>query len=162
MPLFSFFSGVASPEASCSMLSASISGRAGTKTKSKLSPCGTSSGVISSPSFLCSQNSLQTSCKLRFQNKCLASQITRLRWANVGLRWSVRLGQRWMPTLGQCHFAHRANVRPTCWVNVGPTLQVFFLQRFANVTPTYMVYYSQRKKSLRVKFGHRKPSYNLK
>ena len=33
-------------------------------------------------------------------------------------------GQRSMPTLGQCHFAHRANVGPQCWLNVGPTLQV--------------------------------------
>ena len=48
----------------------------------------------------------------------------------------TRLGQRWLrvvssvgptfdDTLGHLHFAHRAIVRPKCWVNVGPTLQVF-------------------------------------
>ena len=61
MPLLSFLSGVASPETSSSAVLISASGRAGIKTKSKLSPCGISSGVMSRPSFLYSQNSLETS-----------------------------------------------------------------------------------------------------
>ena len=69
-------------------------------------------------------------------------QIAWLRWANVGLRWSVRLDANVGPT-SLCSSGERsANMLGQRWPNVAS----FFLQRFASVTPTYMVYYSQRKK----------------
>ena len=83
------------------------------------------------------------------------------------------LDQRWPkvvrsvgPTLdakvGPKSLSHRANVRP-CWANVGPILQVFFpttfCQRYANI---YSLLMPTQKKSIWVKFGHRKRSYNLK
>ena len=84
------------------------------------------------------------------------------------------LGQRWLKVVSSVGPTLDANVGPTSLCSSGersanmlgqrwPNVASFFLQRFANVTPTYMVYYSQRKKkSLWVKFGHSKPSYNLK
>jgi hypothetical protein len=49
------------------------------------------------------------------------SQITIFRWAIVGLLLYTLLGQRWKLTLAQCNFAHRPNVNPKRWFNVGPT-----------------------------------------
>ena len=54
----------------------------------------------------------------------------------LGQRGYLVLAQRWLPTLGQRHFAHRPYVGPTGWHDVGPTWVCYTLplgQRWANV-----------------------------
>ena len=83
------------------------------------------------------------------------------------------LGQRWLKVVSSVGPTLYANVGPTslcssgersanmlgrCWPNVASFFPTTFCQRYANIygllEPT--------QKSLWVKFGHRKPSYNLK
>ena len=54
----------------------------------------------------------------------------------LGQRGYLALAQRWLPTLGQRHFAHRPYVGPTGWQDVGPTWVCTTLplgQRWANI-----------------------------
>ena len=66
----------------------------------------------------------------------------------LGQREYLALAQRWLPMVGQRHFAHRPYVGPTGWHNVGPTRVCTTLPlgqcgcytcfHWANVGPTWV------------------------
>lgn len=60
----------------------------------------------------------------------IVSQIAWLRWANLGPTMLFTSGQCWQTSLGQCYFAHRLYVGPTCRAYIGPTC-------WAYVSPTH-------------------------